>query len=188
MRGGLRSNIDDNYADAFAKGGITLIFDNLEKAVAEPGNETARQNMHDASCLGGYAFTNAWLGIAHSLAHQIGGIFGVPHSCANAIVLPNVIRFNMKATQRYDDLADLIGKQTGEEFACAVEELRGKVHVAGTIAEYGHISREDWTAALDRMAENASKDPCTGFNPRKPSIEELKQLLAAAYDGGKIDF
>lgn len=182
------SNVDDNYADAFAKGGIELIFKNLEKAMAEPENETARQNMHDASCLGGYAFTNAWLGIAHSLAHQIGGTFGVPHGCANAIVLPNVIRYNMKVTGRYDDLAALVGKRTGEEFARAVEELRSKVHVAGSIAEYGSISREEWTTALDHMAENAFKDPCTGFNSRKATVEELKQLLAAAYDGRNINF
>lgn len=181
------SNIDDNYADAFAKGGISLIFANLEAAVEHPENLKVRQNMHDASCLGGYAFTNAWLGIAHSMAHQIGGIFGVPHGCANAIVLPSVIRYNMKSTSRYDDLAYLIGKSTGEEFAVAIEQLRSKVKVISCIKEYG-ISEADWTQNLDRMAEHAFADPCTGFNPRKTSVEDLRKLFAAVYTGEHVDF
>ncbi|MDY3069449.1 MAG: iron-containing alcohol dehydrogenase [Parabacteroides sp.] len=174
------SNIDDNYADALAKGGIELIFKNLPVAVTEPENETARQNMHDASCLGGYAFTNAWLGIAHSMAHQIGANFGIPHGCVNAIVLPTVIRYNMEATDRYDDLARLLGKTTGEEFAQAVEDLRKQVNVIGSVREAG-VSEEDWNKVLDEMAEHAFADPCTGFNPRKTSVEDLKQLLMSVY-------
>lgn len=181
------SNIEDNYADAMAKGGIELIFSNLETAVNEPENESARQNMHDASCLGGYAFTNAWLGIAHSMAHQIGGVFGVPHGCANAIVLPSVIRFNMKATNRYDNLAHLVNAKTGEEFATAVENLRKSVGVPSSIKEYG-ISEEDWMKEVKRMAENALADPCTGFNPRKMAVEDFEKLFTAIYEGTVVDF
>ncbi len=91
------SNIEDNYADVLSKGSMEMIFDNLRTAVAEPENLTVRQNMHDASAMAGFAFTNSWLGIAHSLAHQLGGMYHIPHGVANAIVLPNVIRFNSKA-------------------------------------------------------------------------------------------
>ena len=182
------SNIDDNYADAMAKGGIQIIFDNLKKAVEDPENGTARQNMHDASCLGGYAFTNAWLGIAHSLAHQMGGMFGIPHGCANALVLPSVIRYNMKETNRYNDLARLIYcGSTGEDFACAVENLRKETGVPATIEEYG-IDKEEWMKAVPIMAEHAMHDPCTGFNPRKPTVEELAKIYVAVYDGAEINF
>ena len=170
------SNIDDNYADAFAKHGIELIFSNLQKAYAEPENGEARQNMHDASCLGGYAFTNAWLGIAHSMAHQIGGVFGVPHGMANAIVLPSVIRFNAEVTDRYADLAAMFGKKTSEEFAQLVEELRAAVNVPASIREYG-IKEEDWNEKVEYMADNAMADPCTGFNPRVMKREEMVELF-----------
>lgn len=170
------SNIDDNYADAFAKHGIELIFSNLQKAYAEPDNGEARQNMHDASCLGGYAFTNAWLGIAHSMAHQIGGVFGVPHGMANAIVLPSVIRFNAEATDRYADLAAMFGKKTTEDFAQLVEELRAAVNVPASIREYG-IKEEDWNEKVEYMADNAMDDPCTGFNPRVMKREEMVELF-----------
>lgn len=181
------SNIDDNYADAFAKGGIELVFNNVEKAFANPDCGEARQNMHDASCLGGYAFTNAWLGIAHSLAHQIGGVFGVPHGCANAIVLPNVIRFNAKATGRYTDLAKLVGKETSEDFAVEIEALRSRLEVAGSVKEYG-VSQEDWNSRVKEMAVHAMADACTGFNPRKPTLEEMEQMLNACYNGEKVNF
>ena len=181
------SNIDDNYADAFAKGGIELVFNNVEKAFANPDCGEARQNMHDASCLGGYAFTNAWLGIAHSLAHQIGGVFGVPHGCANAIVLPNVVRFNAKATERYNDLAKLVGKETAEEFAVEIEDLRSRLEVPSSVKHYG-VSQEDWNSHVKEMAQHAMADACTGFNPRKPTLEEMEQMLNACYYGEKVNF
>lgn len=181
------SNIDDNYADAFAKGGIELVFSNLKTAVEEPDNLSARQNMHDASCLGGFAFTNAWLGIVHSLAHQIGAMYGIPHGCANAILLPNVIRFNSKETEKYEDLAKMFGGQTAEDFALEVEKLRESVNVVSSVKEYG-ISREEWEKNLDYISANAMNDPCTGFNPRKPTVDELSRIYEACYNGTKVDF
>jgi len=181
------SNIDDNYADAFAKGGIELVFSNLKKAVVEPDNLVARQNMHDASCLGGFAFTNAWLGIVHSLAHQIGAMYGIPHGCANAILLPNVIRFNSKATTKYEDLANMFGGKTAEDFAVEVENLRKSVNVVSSIQEYG-VNEEEWKKNLEYISNNAMNDPCTGFNPRKPTVEELSQIYEACFTGLKVDF
>ena len=182
------SNIDDNYADAMAKGGIQLIFDNLVKAVNTPEDGVARQNMHDASCLGGYAFTNAWLGIVHSLAHQMGGVFGVPHGCANAILLPNVIRYNAKATERYNDLASLMHCGTNaEDFAVAIEKLRAECGVPASIKEYG-ISEEAWMNAIPSMAEHAMVDPCTGFNPRTTNVEDLANIYKAIYNNDMVNF
>ena len=182
------SNIEDNYADAMAKGGISLIFNNLKKAVEIPEDGVARQNMHDASCLGGYAFTNAWLGIVHSLAHQMGGVFGVPHGCANAILLPNVIRYNQQATSRFNDLAELINcGHTAEEFAVAIEELRAACGVPASIREYG-IDEETWMKAIPAMAEHAMTDPCTGFNPRETNVEDLAKIYKAIYNDEKVAF
>lgn len=181
------SNIEDNYADAFAKGGIELIFNNLKTAISEPENGSVRQNMHDASCLGGYAFTNAWLGIAHSMAHQIGGTFGIAHGCTNAIVLPSVIRFNATATNRYADLARLVGKNTSEDFALAIENLRADVNIVPSIKAYG-IDSAAWNKEVKRMAEHAMADPCTSFNPRQLQLEEMERLFMAVYEGTKVDF
>lgn len=181
------SNIEDNYADAMAKGGIELVFANLERAYNTPDDLEARQNMHDASCLGGFAFTNVWLGIVHSIAHQVGGVFGVPHGCANAIALPSSIRFNSTVTDRYEPLARLVGKNTAEEFATEVESLRSKVNVASSFKEYG-ISQSDWDAKVKEMAVHAMADPCTSFNPRVITVEEMERVMNACYTGEKVNF
>lgn len=181
------SNIDDNYADAFAKGGIELIFANLKAAVENPENGEIRQNMHDASALAGYAFTNSWLGIVHSMAHQMGGIFGIPHGRANALALPNVMRYNAKVTDRYADLARLVGKNTTAEFIEAVENLKKDINVPASIREYG-IEKEAWMNEVKRMAQNAYNDVCTSFNPRKLTVEDFEKLYTALYEGEAINF
>ena len=182
------SNIDDNYADAFAKGGIELVFANLEKAYNNPEDGETRQNMHDASCLGGYAFTNAWLGIAHSLAHQIGGVFGIPHGCANAIVLPNVIRYNSTVSaDRYANLAAIVGRDSAEGLAQEIEALRSRVGVVSSIKEYG-ISEQEWNKHIKDMVQHAFADPCTSFNPRVATLEELEKVFNACYNGTKVNF
>ncbi|OXB00876.1 iron-containing alcohol dehydrogenase [Flavobacterium pectinovorum] len=175
------SNIDDNFADVLAKGGLEIVFDNLEEAVKNPSNITARQNMHDASFMGGLAFNNAWLGIVHSLSHQVGALYGIPHGCANAIFLPNVIRYNSVATNKFPSLAKVIGLQTAEELAQAIEGLRKRVNNISSLKEFG-ISKEDWDKNLDYIANNAFIDPCTGFNPRVTSVEELKDIYNACYE------
>ena len=181
------SNIEDNYADVLSKGSMEMIFDNLRTAVAEPENLTVRQNMHDASAMAGFAFTNSWLGIAHSLAHQLGGMYHIPHGVANAIVLPNVIRFNSKATDRFEDLATVLGKQSAEDLAQEVETLRADINVIGSVKDFG-VSEEEWTKNLKYIANNSFADPCTGFNPRKPTVEELEQIFQACYEGVKVNF
>ena len=181
------SNIDDNYADVFAKGAIEMIFANLKQAVEDPENGVVRQNMHDASALAGYAFTNSWLGIVHSMAHQMGAVFGIPHGRANALALPNVMRFNAKVTDRYADLAKLVGKTTTAEFIEAVEHLKEDINVPASIREYG-IEKEAWMKEVHRMAEHAFADVCTSFNPRATSVEDFEKLYVALYEGEKINF
>ncbi len=181
------SNIDDNYADVLAKGGVEMIFANLVTAYNEPENGQARQNMHDASCMGGYAFTNVWLGIAHSLAHQIGARFGIAHGCANAIVLPNVVRYNSKSTEKYMPLAKCIDKANVEEFAVAIEELRASVNIPSSIQACG-VSEESWKAQVKLMAEHAMADPCTSFNPRVLTVEDMEKIFMCCYYGEKVNF
>lgn len=176
------SNIENNYADALSKGGLALVFDNLSEVVLHPDNITARQNMHDASFMAGLAFNNAWLGIVHSLSHQVGALYGIPHGASNAIFLPNVIRYNAQETTRYPDLAKIIGEETAEGLAQAIERLRSEVNNKASIKDFG-ISKELWEKNLDFIAQNALVDPCTGFNPRVPSLEELKAIYNACYEG-----
>ena len=179
------SNISERYSDTLAKSAIELVFKNLLTAVSEGSNLEVRQAMHDASCMAGMSFNNVWLGIVHSMSHQIGGTFGIPHGCGNAILMPNVIRYNSKETDKYTDLAKLIGKSTAEEFAQAVSDLRQSVGVVASLKEYG-IDQKEWEAKIDTLTENAMKDPCTLFNPRKPKFEEIKAILQACYDGAIV--
>lgn len=176
------SNIADRYNDALAKDSVKIIFDNLETAYSQPENKEVRQAMHDASCMAGMAFTNVWLGIVHAMSHQLGGTFGIPHGCANAILMPNVIRFNSKVTNKYEDLAKLLGKNSSEDFAVEVESLRASVGVVSSIKEYG-IDEKLWEEKIDTLTQNALNDPCTLFNPRKPEFEEIKALYQACYNG-----
>lgn len=156
-------------------------------AQIKPFYPTVRQNMHDESAMAGFAFTNSWLGIAHSLAHQLGGMYHIPHGVANAIVLPNVIRFNSKATNRFEDLAAVLGKQTTDDLAQEVEALRADINVVGSVKDFG-VNEEEWTKNLKYIANNSFADPCTGFNPRKPTVDDLVQIFQACYDGVKVNF
>ncbi|HVJ04311.1 MAG TPA: iron-containing alcohol dehydrogenase [Candidatus Saccharimonadales bacterium] len=175
------------YSDAVAVESVKLIFENLPKAVADGSNLEVRQVMHDASCLGGIAFSNAILGIVHSMSHQLGGTFGVAHGRANTILMPNVIRFNSRATGKYEQLAQLLGKKTAEEFAQAVAVLGSSVGIEPSFKAYG-ISQKDWDAKLDAISAHALADPCTGTNPRKPTLEEIKKIYQCCYNGTVVDF
>lgn len=177
----------DVYTDALALKSVELIFKYLPEAYKNGKNLDARQAMHDASCLAGMSFTNAILGIVHSMAHQLGGMYGIPHGCANAILMPNVIRFNSKTTKKYEDLAKLLGKQSCEDFAQQVEKLRAEVGVPNSIKEYG-IDEKLWNENLEYISANALADPCTGTNPRKIALEEMKKLFQFTFDGKKADF
>ncbi|WP_239043480.1 iron-containing alcohol dehydrogenase [Citrobacter freundii] len=175
----------DSYTDALAERAVKDIFNTLPLAFTEGKNLQFRQTMHDASCLAGMSFTNALLGIVHSLAHQIGGTFGIAHGRANAILLPNVIRYNAKiAYEKYLVLATLLGEETVEQLATRIESLRRDVHVQDSFLEYG-INESDWKQKVQQMAENAMNDACTSCNPRKPDINDMVKILNLCFVGEK---
>jgi acetaldehyde dehydrogenase/alcohol dehydrogenase len=190
-----------DYTDALALHAARIIFKYLPLAYADPHNEEAHEKMHNAATMAGMAFTNAFLGINHSLAHKVGGQFHVAHGRANAVLLPVVIRYNASipskytvypkyeypiADKRYQEIAQVLGlpASTPEEgvssLIAAIEDLRARLNVPGTFAECG-VNREEFMAHLDEMSLNAFDDQCTGSNPRYPLVSELKELLKQAY-------
>lgn len=175
----------DAYTDSLAERAVTDIFSALPEAVKNGNNMDARQKMHDASCLAGMSFSNALLGIVHSLAHQVGGMFGIPHGRANAIILPNVIRFNaISAGEKYTSLALLVGEKNAEGLAFKIEQLRNNLNVDVSFSAYG-ISEDAWFEKINIMAEHALQDACTGCNPRTPTKKDMIDLLTTCFYGKK---
>ncbi|MGL4825922.1 MAG: iron-containing alcohol dehydrogenase [Vibrionaceae bacterium] len=173
----------DAYTDSLAERAVIDIFRALPVAVANGSDLAARQTMHDASCLAGMSFTNALLGIVHSMAHQVGGMFGVPHGRANAILLPNVIRFNASvAEQKYAKIGALIGVDNAEALACKIEALREQVGVEAGFKTYG-VNESEWQQKVEIMAKHAMEDACTGCNPRQPTQAEIVMLLNLCFAG-----
>lgn len=196
-----------NFTDGLALHAIKLIFQNLKKSY--DGDMKARAVMHDAQCLAGMAFSNALLGIVHSMAHKSGAIFKqdgqtvhIVHGCANAMYLPKVIQYNAKnlrAKKRYAEIASLIGIRGGSQAAKvdklieAINALRESVNVPSCIKDYddghgGKVSEAEFLSKLDKMADDAIGDACTGSNPRIPTHEEMVELYKACYYGTDVDF
>jgi alcohol dehydrogenase class IV len=180
------------FSDPLAMQAITMVKENLLKSFE--GDKKAREEMHIAQCLAGMAFSNALLGITHSMAHKTGAVFHVPHGCANAIYLPYVIDFNKKACgERYAQIAKnlgLAGNTTDElvdSLTSMIKEMNKAMGVPQTLKEYG-ISEEDFYANVDRISENAIQDACTGSNPRAITVEEMKKLYTCTFTGEKVNF
>lgn len=185
---GLRSP----FSDPLAMQAITMIKENLLNSYN--GDGKARDNMHIAQCLAGMAFSNALLGITHSMAHKTGAVFHIPHGCANAVFLPYVIDFNKKACMdRYATIARNLGLKgnTDEELVDAltdtIKDLNKAMDIPTTLKAYG-ITEEDFNSNLDYVAENAIGDACTGSNPRSITVEEMKKLFTCIYNGTKVNF
>ena len=176
-----------SFSDTMVHDSVRMIFENLPKAYKNGEDRQARQAMHEASCMAGMAFSNAILGIIHSMAHQVGGMFGIPHGCANAILMPNAIRYNSKVTDKYGKLAKLLGTEGAEGLASAIEKLRDEVNVPATFKEYG-INEATWKDKLDEVTANAIADPCTGTNPRQPVGDDIKRILDYCFRGEVVDF
>lgn len=156
------------------------------------GNQESREQVHYAQAMAGMSFANAVLGNVHSLAHKSGPTFEVPHGCANAIYLPYVIQFNRSVVEdRFAALARRIGlagqndKELVDSLIEWVRELNREMDVPNTLQEFG-VSEDLFKEHVDTMAENAVQDPCTGTNPRETSVDEMKQLLVAAYYGQEV--
>ena len=181
-----------NFSDPLAREAILMIYDNIVDSYN--GNVEARGEMHIAQCLAGMAFSNALLGITHSLAHKIGAQYNIPHGGCNAILLPYVIQFNSKiSSNRYADLAYMLGlqgkseKQLTHSLVESINYLNTNLNIPSTLKEMG-VKEEIFKTTLDYISENAVLDPCTSSNPRKTSKEEMKKILECAYYGKQVTF
>lgn len=195
------STFASDYTDALALHAIRLVFQWLPTAWQDGQNRTAREKMHNASCMAGMAFSNAFLGINHSLAHKLGGEYHISHGRANAILLPHVIAYNSQkptkfvsfpkyetfiADRRYAEIASYLGlpSETAEQgcqsLISAVRALMEQIHIPSQIRELG-IAEKPYLDAIPRLAEKAFEDQCTGTNPRYPLIRELEGIYRAIY-------
>lgn len=180
------------FTDPLALQSIEMIDEYLIKSYE--GDTEAREQMHYSQCLAGMAFSNALLGITHSMAHKTGAVFHIPHGCANAIYLPYVIDFNKKtALDRYAKIAKRLGLdgQTDDELVDSltslIKELNKKMSIPSTLKEYG-IDEEEFKAKIDLISERAIADACTGSNPREINKDEMKKLFECVYYGNKVNF
>ena len=180
------------FTDPLALQAIEMIDEHLLKSY--DGDKDAREQMHYAQCLAGMAFSNALLGITHSMAHKTGAVFHIPHGCANAIYLPYVIDFNKKASlDRYAKIAKRLGLSgnTDDELVDSLTDLikglNKKMSIPSTLKEYG-IDEEVFKAKVDLISERAIADACTGSNPREISKDEMKKLFECIYYGNKVEF
>lgn len=191
------STLNGPFTDPLALKAIEMVFDYLPSSYK--GNKISREQMHYAQCLAGMAFSNALLGIVHSMAHKTGAAFStghIPHGCANAIYLPYVIKYNSKcpkAMKRYADIARFIGLEGKSDKAlvnalCAkIDAYNVELSIPKTLKDFG-IIEEEFLEKVDTIAENAVGDACTGSNPRSITPAEMSQLLKAVYYGSEVDF
>jgi len=203
------STANCDYTDPLALHAIEMIRDDLVDSYNE--DKKARNEMHNAQCLAGMAFSNALLGIVHSMAHKTGAVFGdlgahIIHGAANAMYLPKVIAFNAKdetAKKRYAKIADVIGlsgHSDDEKVKALITYVRGlndKLNIPHCIKNYGadsypteqgFVPEKVFLERLHDIAVNAVADACTGSNPRQPSVEEMEKLLKCCYYDTEVDF
>ena len=203
------STANCDYTDPLALHAIEMIRDDLVDSYNE--DKEARNAMHNAQCLAGMAFSNALLGIVHSMAHKTGAVFGdlgahIIHGAANAMYLPKVIAFNAKdetAKKRYVKIADVIGlsgNNDDDKVKALIAYLRGlneKLNIPLCIKNYGadsypteqgFVPENIFLERLHDIAVNAIADACTGSNPRQPSVEEMEKLLKCCYYDTEVDF
>ena len=203
------STANCNYTDPLALHSIKMIKENLVKSYN--GDMSCRADMHDAQCLAGQAFSNALLGIVHSMAHKTGAIFEdygahIIHGAANAMYLPKVIKFNSKdetAKVRYGHIADFIGLGGNNDdekvdlLIAFLRKMNDELNIPQSInhyganglpAETGFVPEEVFLDRLPSIAANAISDACTGSNPRIPTQEEMEKLLKCCYYDLDVDF
>ena len=192
-----------DYTDGLAEKAAELVFKNIKEAYEHGDNKIAREKMHNASTIAGMAFTNAFLGVCHSMAHKIGAEFHLPHGRINAILLPYVVRYNASkptkfvswpkyeyyiADQKYADIAKRIGLKadTVEEgvnsLIQGIKDLNNALNIPKSFKEAG-VNENEFLAKVDLLADRAFEDQCTTVNPRVPLVSEIKQILLDSYYG-----
>ena len=198
------SNMASDYTDGLAEKAVELVFKNLRDAYNDGSNKYAREKMHNASTIAGMAFTNAFLGVCHSMAHKIGAEFHLPHGRINAILLPYVIKYNgvddptkfvsfpkyeyYVAKHKYAEISRRMNfpaftdDEGLESLVREVDKLRADVGIPKSFKEAG-IDEKEWLAKVDILADRAFEDQCTSANPRVPLVSEIKQILLDSYYG-----
>ena len=197
------SNMASDYTDGLAEKASELVVTYLEQAYDDGTNKLAREKMHNASTIAGMAFTNAFLGINHSLAHKLGAEFHIPHGRINAILLPYVIKYNSSkptkfvsfpkyeyfiADQKYYELAKKLGLKADnvEEGVNSliekIKQMNEHLGIPKSIKDAG-IDEKEFLAKVDMLADRAFEDQCTTANPRLPLVSELKQIMLDCYYG-----
>ena len=202
------SNMASDFTDGLSEKAVELVVNYLPKAYTDGANDRlAREKMHNASTIAGMSFTNAFLGVCHSLAHKIGAEFHLAHGRINAILLPYVIRYNSSmptkfvsfpkyeyfiADQKYAQMAKKIGLKadTVEEgissLIAKVKELNEFLGIPKSFKEAG-IDEAEFMSKIDMLADRAFEDQCTTANPRVPLVSELKQILIDSFYGNEIE-
>ena len=188
------STLNSPFTDPLAIKAIQMVNEHLIKSFS--GDMSSREEMHYAQCLAGEAFSNALLGIVHSLAHKTGAAFStghIPHGEAKAIYLPYVIKYNAKnAEARYADIARSIGID-GTDAECVtklcdkIDAMNAELNIPKTLKEFG-IKEDEFKEKVNKIAELAVGDACTGSNPRPVDTESMAKILDAIYYGKEIDF
>ena len=185
------------YTDPLALQAIEMVFDHLVSSYK--GNMESRHEMHDAQCLAGMAFSNALLGIVHSMAHKTGAAFStghITHGLANAMYLPYVIKYNAKdpvAAKRYAEIARRTGLEGVSEKALInslckkINEMNVILGIPATLKEFG-IVEEEFKEKIAEISKNAVGDACTGTNPRAIDPETMERLFTCIYYGTEVDF
>nr|WP_122013657.1 iron-containing alcohol dehydrogenase [Maliibacterium massiliense] len=180
------------FSDPLALQAISDIYDSLIDSYN--GDADARAKMHIAQCLAGMAFSNALLGITHSLAHKTGAAFGIPHGCCNAIMLPFVIQYNARVCMaRFAQIARAMGlpgatdKQLTNALVDAIRDMNARLHIPASFKAQG-VEEAKFLALADGIAQHAVEDPCTASNPRKTDVESMKKVLSCAYYGQDVNF
>lgn len=189
------SNARTDFSDAMAEKAIKLVYRYLLRVYKEPDNLEYRQRMHNASCLAGAAFSNAGLGINHSMAHALGGKFHIPHGRANGILLPYVMSYNAgcqtnltHTADRYAEISHLLELNTANTRQSALKLIRmtrnmiEKLGMPSNIKSTG-INEKEFEKALPELAETALADSCTATNPEPVTVEAICEIYRNAWAG-----
>ncbi len=197
------SNMASDYTDGLAEKAIEIVMNYLEIAYNDGTNKLAREKMHNASTIAGMAFTNAFLGVSHSIAHKIGAEFHLPHGKINAIILPYIVQYNGSkptkfvsfpkyeyfiADEKYCKLAKKLGlkadtvEQGVNSLVERIKQLNDNLGIPKSLKDAG-INEEEFLSKVDMLADRAFEDQCTTANPRLPLVSELKQILLDSYYG-----
>ena len=192
----------NEFSAALAEKAIEICGVFLLRAYLDGNDMHARRKMHVASCLAGLSFNTAGLGITHSMAHQLGAVFHVPHGRANAMLLPYVVEFNadinkksrsqkeyLPAVKRYSNIAHILGLSSYNKVMSVnslvnwIQFMLKEMDIPMTISEMGTITPDKYFGAIDRMAEAALRDSCTPANPRVPTKQDIVNIYTKLWQG-----